>query len=117
MTSNPRLTGRVKWCKEGEALPEGWETPGGFADKRDAEIERLTRERDELLADAQRLNWYESQHTLHKNPELLYVVDGYEISMMEQDGQKVVAEFFGKSIRDCIDAAMKHRPADEPQKP
>ena len=58
-------------------------------------------------SDAERLDWYESKHTLHKDLELLYVVDGYELSIMDQDGQKVVACYSGKNIRECIDAAMR----------
>jgi hypothetical protein len=39
--SKGRLTVLVKWCSDGETLPEGWSTPGSYVEKRNAEIERL----------------------------------------------------------------------------
>jgi hypothetical protein len=39
--SKSRLTVLVKWCSDGETLPEGWSTPGSYVEKRNAEIERL----------------------------------------------------------------------------
>lgn len=58
------------------------------------------------MIDAKRLAWYESKHTLHNSLELLYVVDGYELSVMEQDSQHLVATYWGKTLAECIDNAM-----------
>lgn len=58
------------------------------------------------ITDAQRLAWYESKHTLHNDLELLYVVGGFEMSVMEQDGQHCKAVYSGKTLAECIDRAM-----------
>jgi hypothetical protein len=59
----------------------------------------------ELERDAERLDWYEQQHTLHGSLELLYVVDGYELSQMAEDGDTRVLQVYGESLRAAIDAA------------
>lgn len=76
-------------------------------------VERAAKEQSErLLAaaakDAARLDWLESQHTLHRAVEFLYVVDGYECNLT-YDG-KVTAEYHGGTFREAIDTASKDSP-------
>lgn len=59
------------------------------------------------MTDSERLDWYEAQHTLHKSLEVLYTVDGYELSVMAEDGEKVLATYKGESLRDAIDQAAR----------
>lgn len=58
------------------------------------------------MTDLERLDWYEAQHTLHKSLEVLYVVDGYELSLMAEDGDTVLATYKGNTLRDAIDQAI-----------
>lgn len=55
--------------------------------------------------DATRLNWLEAKHTLHKAVEILYVVDGYEVTLTH-DGDPFSGPFHGQDLRAAIDAAM-----------
>jgi len=57
--------------------------------------------------DADRLDWIEQQHTLHKTVEFTYMVMGYEVQLM-YDGNEVGKPFEGKTLRDAIDLAMKY---------
>lgn len=59
------------------------------------------------MTDSERLDWYQAQHTLHKSLEVLYVVDGYELSLMAEDGETVLATYKGESLRGAIDQAMR----------
>lgn len=59
------------------------------------------------MTDSERLDWYQAQHTLHKSLEVLYVVDGYELSVMAEDGERVVATYRGETLRDAIDQAIR----------
>lgn len=56
------------------------------------------------------LCWLEDKHTLHKSVQILYVVDGYEIHMMENDEQHVVAVFHGHTLLEAITKAAKVYP-------
>lgn len=58
------------------------------------------------MTDSERLDWFEAQHTLHKSLEVLYVVDGYELSLIAEDGDVVLATFKGETLREAIDQAM-----------
>ena len=55
------------------------------------------------LEDAERVEWYEGQHTLHGAVECLYVVDGYHVSVTH-DGD-TVAQYHGDSVRSAFDRA------------
>lgn len=61
----------------------------------------------ELQRDAMRLDWLEKQYTLHKEAEIWYVVDGYQINLTEDDGRTCAASFSGTTLRQAIDEAMK----------
>lgn len=57
--------------------------------------------------DAKRLDWLERMHTLHQSVEILYVVDGYEVIVMHEDGITKLSEtVHGDSLRTAIDAAL-----------
>jgi len=64
--------------------------------------------------DKARLDWLEKHHTLHTQVEILYVVDGYEVTLMHEDGiNELSPHFRGDDLRAAIDAAMS---AVSPQK-
>jgi hypothetical protein len=54
--------------------------------------------------DTERLDWYEVQHGLHTAVEVLYVVDGYDLSLTYNGDS--TAEFHGDTVRVAIDAAI-----------
>lgn len=59
------------------------------------------------MTDAQRLDWLEKFHTLHTSVEILYVVDGYEVTVMNEDGiHELSPRYHGADLRSAIDAAM-----------
>lgn len=53
--------------------------------------------------DSRRLDWLELVNCLHVNVELLYVVDGYELTVYGEDRESL---FKGPTLRDAIDKAM-----------
>lgn len=55
--------------------------------------------------DAGRLDWLEREHTLHTSVEILYVVDGYDIDVIERDCT-VVSTAHGDTLRTALDAAI-----------
>lgn len=59
---------------------------------------------DSLKADAERLDWLESQATLHKQPEILYVVDGYMVEIVD-DRERTMLAGRGDDLRAAIDKA------------
>lgn len=73
-----------------------------------AEILRALR--TALTAEAKRLDWLERNHTLHNSVAILYVVDGYEVQFSTQDGNNLVAETHGETLRDAIDKCMEEVP-------
>lgn len=61
--------------------------------------------------DQDRLNWIESHTTLHRSVEILYVVDGYEVTVSDSTfGRAWEKTFHGPSFREAIDAAMREIP-------
>ena len=61
------------------------------------------------MTDKERLDWLEANHTLHKAVEILYVVDGYEVTLMHEDGYTVLSPaFHGADLREAIDKAIGH---------
>lgn len=64
----------------------------------------LASEVAELRRDAERLDWLEVNHTLHKAMEILYVVDGYEVTPT-YNGNHNDGPFHGETLREAIDAA------------
>lgn len=58
--------------------------------------------------DAACLDWLEAHHTLHRNVEILYVVDGYEVTVMHEDGvHELSPRAHGATLREAISAAMR----------
>lgn len=80
----------------GRSITHGW-----------ALVEAL---RTALTAEAKRLDWLERNHTLHNSVAILYVVDGYEVQFSTQDGNNLVAETHGGTLRDAIDKCMEEVP-------
>jgi hypothetical protein len=61
-----------------------------------------------ILSDEARLQWIEDHLTLHTDVELLYVVDGYQVTLLStRPGEAGEREFNGETLRDAIDAAMR----------
>jgi hypothetical protein len=58
------------------------------------------------FTDAEMLDWLERHHTLHRSVEILYVVDGYEVMLM-QDGNEGAC-FHGTTLRAALDNAMRN---------
>lgn len=73
-------------------------------------IERQAVEIEALRRDAERLDWYESQHTLHYWLELLYVVDGYELSRSRDGNIQWAVQ--ADNLRAAIDAALSREKDD-----
>lgn len=65
-------------------------------------IERLTKERE---ADTARLDWLEQSNSLHDGTELLYVVDGYQVTLTDSGRGLPNRAFQGGTLRSAIDAA------------
>lgn len=58
--------------------------------------------------DAARLKWLEDNHTLHKSVEILYIVDGYQVTLMHEDGVTALSPCFeGFDLASAIDVAMQ----------
>ena len=58
-----------------------------------------------------RMKWLEDNCTLHRSVEILYVVDGYEVQVMHEDGVTALSPaFHGPTLGEAIDAAMLHAP-------
>ena len=73
-------------------------------DKKTAEA--LARVIDQPSADARRLDWLERHHTLHTEIEITYVVDGYEVEVVDESGRALSESHHGKTLRAAIDLAM-----------
>lgn len=56
--------------------------------------------------DEVRMQWLEDHLTLHKQVELLYVVDGYEVTTMDDSKPGSERVYRGETLRDAIDAAI-----------
>lgn len=60
---------------------------------------------DSAQSDTRLIDWIEANTTLHRQVELLYVVDGYECSVTH-DGDVVEGPFPGETVRDALRRAM-----------
>jgi len=59
------------------------------------------------MTDAQIIDWLERQSTLHRQVDILYVVDGYQVTLM-YDGEPVSGkQWHGASLREAITKAAK----------
>lgn len=54
------------------------------------------------MTDAERLQWYQNQHTLHFSLELLYCVDHYELSKFDESERQIWL-VSGETLAECID--------------
>ncbi len=64
-------------------------------------------------ASSPRLKWLEDNHTLHRSVEILYVVDGYEVTVMHEDGvTELSPRFRGETLAAAIDSAMNFSTTD-----
>ena len=64
----------------------------------------LLAETAELRKDA--IKWLEDNHTLHTSVEILYVVDGYEVTVMHEDGVTPISKtYHGDTLLSAIDRA------------
>ena len=62
------------------------------------------------MTDAERLDWLERNHTLHQSVEIIYVVDGYEVQIVDEDGfTNLSPAFHGADLRSAIDSAIAER--------
>jgi hypothetical protein len=48
------------------------------------------------------LDWIEGMMGLHRTVEFLYVVDGYQASLVEHDGATVIATGEGETLREAV---------------
>lgn len=61
------------------------------------------------LTDKARLDWLQAQHTLHRAVEVLYVVDGYELTVT-YDGNPITGyRYHGDTLRAAIDLAIGYK--------
>jgi hypothetical protein len=78
-----------------------------FLRKRDAAAHSQA-EQPGAREDAARLDWLENNHTLHKSVEIVYVVDGYQVCLLHEDGvTELSPKFEGHDLRSAIDEAMR----------
>lgn len=60
-----------------------------------------------MTTDTEILDWLERQHTLHRSVDVLYVVDGYQVTITYDDEPIRGKEWHGETLRDAFAAAMK----------
>lgn len=66
--------------------------------------QQMEAENAELLKDA--IKWLEDNHTLHTSVEILYVVDGYEVTVMHENGVTPLSKTYrGDTLLSAIDRA------------
>lgn len=71
-------------------------------------VQELAAARAECDALRKCLTWLEDNHTLHRNVKILYVVDGYEVTLMDEDSfTRISPTFRGDDLQSAIDAAMR----------
>lgn len=71
-----------------------------------AALVKVLRAHADQAADARRLDWLESQATLHNRPDILYVVDGYEIEVVNES-EHVLLHGQGADLRAAIASARQ----------
>ena len=66
--------------------------------------QQMEAENAELRKDA--IKWLEDNHTLHTSVEILYVVDGYEVTVMHENGVTPLSKtYHGETLLTAIDRA------------
>ena len=64
-------------------------------------------------ADA-RMAWLEKHSTLHTRVEILYVVDGYEVQVVHEDGVTDLSPAYrGETLAQAIDNALSAAPSED----
>ena len=67
-------------------------------------------EKDRTIASLQKtvacLNWLQFHHTLHTQVEIVYTVDGYEVTRMHEDGTPLSVTFKGETLEEAVQAAI-----------
>lgn len=58
------------------------------------------------MTDAERLRWYQEQHTLHWGLEFNYCVDGYTLEKVDES-EHVAWQVSGETLVECIDKGMR----------
>lgn len=58
------------------------------------------------MNESDRLGWVERHSTLHTEVQILYVVDGYEVSVEHDSGRRLHGPWHGATLGDAIDAAI-----------
>ena len=61
-----------------------------------------------MRTDSEMLDWLEDNHSLHRSVDILYVVDGYEVSVTH-DSTPLHVTVRGDNLRDAISKAMEVR--------
>ncbi len=56
------------------------------------------------------INWIEKHTTLHTTVEVVYVVDGYEVSVLNDRSADIAGPWHGKTVFDALNLAMKEYP-------
>lgn len=64
-----------------------------------------------MMTSARALGWIEENSTLHRSVDILYVVDGVEVSIL-QDGEPTGQKWHGKTLLDAIAKAAEPSPCD-----
>jgi hypothetical protein len=65
-----------------------------------------------VYSESARLKWLEDKSTMHERVDILYVVDGYEVQVMHEDGvTELSPRFHGTTLGEAIDAALKCEPS------
>jgi hypothetical protein len=70
-----------------------------------------------MKTDAERLDWLEEQFGLHKEVEITYVVDGYEIEFTYDGNPTDGKRYHGETLRSAIDAAMSAPNTEDQRRP
>jgi hypothetical protein len=65
-----------------------------------------------VKTDAQILDWLEESHTLHREVEVTYVVDGYEVEILH-DGTAIFGPWHGETLREAYSLAMDNYPGKD----
>ncbi len=68
---------------------------------------RITNKQLKIPTDTERLDWLEEQYGLHREVEITYVVDGYEIEFTHDGNPTDGKRYHGRTLHEAIDAAKR----------
>lgn len=63
-----------------------------------------------MATDTEILNWLETQYGLHRELEITYVVDGYEVEFTYDGNPTDGKQHHGETLRDALRKAMNAAP-------